>query len=363
MIQPYLRYWLATLYLSSVGIRTMTYLLEHFQHIESIFQATEQALAALSLTPVQVQSILNPDWRAVERDLAWAKTSNHHIITRDDDDYPKLLKEIHDAPLLLFVLGDKTRLQLPQLAMVGARHASPLGLQMAEQFAAQLVQSGYVVTSGLALGIDGASHRGALRGKGVTIAVAGTGLKHTYPSSHHALAHEIVNSGGAIVSEFPLDTGPHASNFPRRNRIISGLSQGVLVVEAALKSGSMITVKYALEQGREVFAIPGSIHHPLSRGCHHLIRQGAKLVETAKDIVEELGGFAAVTAPNPVKTSPIPLEWQQILDLVGYELTPLDMIMYRSGLTLAQISSILLRLEMHGYIHAVASGYIRKQGE
>ena len=251
-----------------------------------------------------------------------------------------------------------------QLAIVGSRRATASGLQTAEEFAYHLAMSGLVITSGLALGIDGASHRGALNANGHTIGVAGTGLNQLYPPANRKLAVEIMERQGAVISEFPLNTFPKAANFPRRNRIISGLSVGVLVVEAALKSGSLITVKHALEQGREVFAIPGSIHNPLARGCHHLIRQGAKLVETASDIQEELHGFASLAARPEQPGSgagalKMSLENSKIFEHIGYETTPIDMIILRSGLTAAEVSSILLKLELQGFVQSVTGGYIR----
>jgi len=216
-----------------------------------------------------------------------------HILTLHDPAYPALLKEIADPPPLLFVRGDPAVLSRPQLGIVGSRNPTPGGRSLAEDFARSLSRCGLVVTSGMALGIDAAGHRGALRGGGTTLAVAGTGPDRIYPARHRDLARAIVEQG-AIISEFAPGTPALPSNFPRRNRIISGLSLGVLVVEAACRSGSLITARLAAEQGREVFALPGSIHNPLARGCHHLIRQGAKLVEDIEDIVEELGPLAAV---------------------------------------------------------------------
>ncbi len=362
--------WLASLHIPDVGQRTMQRLITQCGSIENLFQSDQKTLATLGLNNQQIQAILKPNWHEVERAIRWAEVDNHFIIDKQDKRYPALLKEIPDAPELLFIAGNPDTLSLPQIAIVGARNASPIGLQNAEHFAYYLAQSGFIVTSGLALGIDGASHRGALKAQGVTIAVTGAGLNHLYPKSHYQLAQDIVSKNGALLSEFPLEMPPIASNFPRRNRIISALSLGVLVVEAAVKSGSMITVKFALEQGREVFAIPGSIHHPLARGCHHLIRQGAKLVEEAQHIVEELSSLMRGMQLLPATPDPtinkqkfekitISPEQNAILSLIGYEMTPLDMILCRSGLTASQVSSILLRLELDGYIESIAGGYIR----
>lgn len=367
MHSNHLHYWLAAIYLPEIGPRKILRWLEQFNNIEQLFLAKHAELQAVGLNPKQIAAIKNPDWKSVERDLTWAKKANQHILSLTHPDYPKLLKEIAAPPLVLFVHGHVEALKRMQLAIVGARNASVAGLKNAEQFAYHLAQVGLAITSGLAVGIDGASHRGALRAQGVTIGVAATGLQHIYPSSHRKLAEEIVENNGAVISEFPLTMLPIANNFPRRNRIISGLSVGVLVVEAALKSGSLITVKYALEQGREIFAIPGSIHHPLARGCHHLIRQGAKLVETAKDILEELGGFkTAMDAELSAQfchlnqpTAAICPKFRQILEQIGQEITSIDMIILQSGLTPGEVSSILLKLELNGYIQSVAGGYIR----
>ncbi len=333
-------------------------------------------------------AIQQSHWQATEQDLRWAKTPGHYIIDIHDADYPALLKEITHPPDVLYVRGDKAVLQCQQFAMVGARNATPAGLRDAEAFASHLAQAGFVITSGLALGIDGAAHRGALNAKGRTIAVMGTGQLHLYPRQHKGLADQIVANGGAIVSEFPLDMGPQPYNFPRRNRIISGMSIGVLIVEAALKSGSLTTAKHALEQNREVFAIPGSIHSPQSRGCHQLIRQGAKLVESSADILEELGGFLQLEFPGsrlssgrrvaaeqrlavggdgvpgvvPAKAGiqpEIDSKQAKLLAKIDYATTPLDVIVLRTGLTVSEVSSILLSLELENYIEAVAGGFVR----
>lgn len=300
----------------------------------------------------------SPEWQATEQDLRWAETPGHYIIRINDADYPALLKEIANPPDVLYVRGDKAVLQCQQFAMVGARNATPAGLRDAEAFAQHLAQAGFVITSGLALGIDGASHRGALNANGKTIAVMGTGLLHLYPRQHTGLADQIVANGGAIISEFPLDTTPLPYNFPRRNRIISGMSIGVLIVEATLKSGSLTTAKHALEQNREVFAIPGSIHSPQSRGCHQLIRQGAKLVESSADILEELGGFLQLT-PRQAQLPIMDSKQAKLLAKIDYATTPLDVIVLRSGLTVSEVSSILLSLVLAGCVESVTGGYVR----
>jgi DNA processing protein len=260
------------------------------------------------------------------------------------------------------VQGDRALLARPQLAVVGSRNPTPVGRQNATAFARALAQAGLGITSGLALGIDTAAHQGALDAGGTTLAVAGTGLDRVYPPRNRALAHAIA-ARGALVSEFAVGAGPRAEHFPRRNRLISGMSLGVLVVEAALQSGSLITARLAGEQGREVFALPGSIHSPLARGCHALIRQGAKLVETAQHILEELGPLAraATTAAAPDRRlvpGLAPLE-AQLLECLGYEATHIDALIERSGLTPDAVSSILLALELRGVVLAGPAGYQR----
>ncbi len=359
-MQNHLPYWLATLFMPEVGPRTVFRWLLHFSTIETLFNASTEEWQAAGISQKHQQALRDPNWRAVEQELAWADNTQHHILCSNDSHYPPLLKEISDPPLVLYVRGDASLLSHIQLAIVGSRNATPFGITNAEQFARYLAEAGFVITSGLALGVDAASHRGALAAKGKTIGVLGTGLKHMYPASHRMLAEEMINQGGALVSEFPLETLAKAQHFPRRNRIIGGLSQGVLVVEAALKSGSLITARHALEQGREVFAIPGSIHHPLARGCHHLIKQGAKLVEKAADVLEEL----QVSLPNlnknkRVQAEATPAVLHPLLEQIDYAVTSLDRIILQSGLTAGEVSSILLRLELLGHIHTVSGGYVR----
>lgn len=299
---------------------------------------------------------------AAEHETAWLAEPNHHLITLSDPRYPRLLREIPDPPAALYVIGDPDLLSATQLGIVGSRNPTPGGSETAHAFASYLTQSGLTITSGLAMGVDAAAHRGALGAGGKTIAVAGTGLDRVYPARHRELAHEIA-AQGALISEFALGTPALAHNFPRRNRIISGLSLGVLVVEAALQSGSLITARLAAEQGREVFAIPGSIHNPLARGCHALIRQGAKLVETAADILEELGPMAQITAPARQTdgagniTSGLGVEAMTLLDCLGFDPTPVDSLIERSGLTPEAVSSMLLVLELQGHVVAAPGGH------
>ena len=254
-------------------------------------------------------------FETAKRAARWQEQPDCRVLLRDDPDYPSLLSETAGAPPLLFVQGDVQLLQRPQLAIIGSRHSSPAGEQLAWQFAKTMATSGCCITSGLALGIDSAAHQGALAGQGQTIAVVGTGLLRTYPRRNQRLHEQIVEQGGAIVSELPLDAGPHASHFPRRNRIISGLSLGVLVVEAGVASGSLITARYAAEQGRDVFAIPGSVHYPGSKGCHQLIREGAILVECVQDILEQWQHWQALPATD-IDTEKTDYKAHPVVDLL-----------------------------------------------
>jgi len=310
-----------------------------------------------------VDAIKNPDWTTIAHDLEWLAQPNNSAITINEALYPIQLKEIADPPPILFVRGNPELLSRPQIAIVGSRNPSSSGVDCAFSFAQDLSRHGFVITSGLALGIDAASHQGALNAHGHTIAVAGTGLDRVYPARHKDLATEIVNTG-AMISEFPPGTTAKANHFPRRNRIISGLCQGLLVVEAAKQSGSLITARMALEQNREVFAIPGSIHNPLARGCNALIREGAKLVETTQDILEELCQYYQQDESTPQLTmqSTLDLEQQTLLNLIMFSPTSIDNLVEKTGQSVEIISSMLLILELQGYIEAAAGGcYIRRQ--
>lgn len=309
-----------------------------------------------------------PDWAWVEQDLRWlAERPNRHVLTFLDDAYPEHLKNIDHFPAVLFVEGPLDLLSSPQVAVVGSRNPSPYGLQLAREFSKQLTHAGFTVTSGLAIGVDGMAHRGALLGTGRTIAVLGSGLDKVYPKSHGRLAQEILEAGGALVSEFCLGTPPLAGHFPRRNRIISGLSRGSVIVEATLGSGSLKTAEYAMQQGREVFAVPGSIHNPLSRGCHALIQQGAKLVQNMDDILSELNCFE-IPAERPQTGLPQGsksvnnLAISPILQYIGYECTSMDAIVEWSGLEIGLVCAGLLELELQGYIAEVPGGYMRLKG-
>jgi len=357
-----LKFWLALARMPGVGSQTVRQLLEHFQ-IEQIFNASNASLQALGLSEKKIATLLNPPWELVEEDLAWLSQEGNHVVTFEDTGYPPQLAEIADPPAVLFVKGNPSLLATPQIAMVGSRNPSSVGVKIALEFADALAQAGFVVTSGMALGIDAASHQGALNAGGCTVAVVGTGLDRVYPACHKQLATDIVERG-AMISEFPLGTRAKQGHFPRRNRIISGLCQGLLVVEAAQQSGSLITARMALEQNREVFAIPGSIHNPLARGCNALIRQGAKLVETVEDIFEELGQYNQSYSGKAAQISQtvLDLEQQNLLNLIPYSPIAVDTLIQESGYSVEVVSSMLLVLELQGHISAAAGGgYYRIQ--
>jgi DNA processing protein len=302
-----------------------------------------------------------PDWRAVEADLAWLETPGRHLVTLATPSYPALLRQIPDPPPVLFVDGDPGVLGEPQVAMVGSRRATPCGVETAHALSAALAGCGLTVTSGLALGVDAASHRGAMAGGGRTLAVAANGLDSVYPRSHRRLAREVAGNG-ALVSEFSPGTPPLPGHFPRRNRLISGLGLGVVVVEAARRSGSLITARLAGEQGREVFAVPGPIQSPLARGCHHLIRQGAKLVEQVSDILEELPEGPWKLPENRPREAPhrLPKDLDEaqkkVLRSLAHRAASVDSVVERSGLTADTVCSILLALELRGLVVPVPGG-------
>ncbi len=360
--QTIILYWLILLRIPGIGAATLRQALTFFGTIDKIFNASFQELRLAGFSSKQITLLRKPNQSLAEADFIWAEKNNCHLISLEDARYPLLLKELPDAPILLFVQGEVSLLKSPQIALVGTRHPTANGRQMAAEFAFFLAEKGLTITSGLALGIDAESHIGALAA-GKTIAVCGTGLDLVYPSAHHKLAEEI-KLKGALVSEFPPGEKPKAKNFPQRNRIISGLSLGTLVIEAAIRSGSLITARFAVEQGREVFAIPGSIQNPLAHGCHALIRQGAKLVETTEDILEELSILHEAFLPNNgilYKLPPADLgaDAQKILACIGSVATTLDAIIINSGLTPSKVSSMLLSLELLGLITAVTGGFIR----
>ncbi len=364
--------WLMLSHAPSVGPITFRKALDHFGSPQAVLESTPSLLRRSGLFKGPALDFLTQadakKEQSIEKDLRWLEQEDAHILTLEDEEYPLLLREIADPPPLLFVRGHTDVLLLPQLAMVGSRNPDTMGREMARDFARRLAQSGLTITSGMALGIDTESHRGALQG-GKTIAVTGTGLDRVYPARNRDLAHEIAREG-AIVSEFAIGTEPRPENFPRRNRIISGLSLGTLVVQAARKSGSLITARMSMEQGREVFAIPGSIHNPLARGGHLLIRQGAKLVETTEDIVEELGGMLHLlrermteqlaTEGGVVDGGVFGPETEQVLDAIGFESVLVDQVVEICGLTTETVSSIIMRLEIQGVVASAPGGRVMR---
>lgn len=361
---PELRAWLTLVRARGIGPATASMLLETYGSAEQSLGAGKSAWRSLGLNAAQIEALQKPDEEGIAEDLAWLEAGGQRgFIPLTDSRYPARLRAVAHAPIGLFYLGDAALLTLPQLAIVGARNATPQGLENAHAFAKELCRHGLVVTSGLALGIDAAAHRGALEAKGQTIAVCATGLDRVYPARHRALAHQIAQQG-VLVSEFPVGVQALAENFPRRNRIISGLSLGTLVVEAARESGSLITARYAMEQGREVFAIPGSIHNPMARGCHQLIRQGVKLTEVASDILEELApqiGAAlkeCSSSPDAVAT---PDDTQAaLLGQLGDRALSLDQLVDTTGLGVGDLSARLLQLELSGHVARTATGQYMK---
>lgn len=354
--------WLRLTLAPGLGPSKIRELLSRYGLPEQVLAASRRELAAAlpaSTFEALESSALDA---AVERALAWSEGAGCAIVTLGDAAYPNRLLEIPDPPPLLYVRGDIAYLNQPSLAIVGSRNATAQGTRNAERFARAFSDAGLTIISGLALGIDAAAHRGALEGRGSTAAVLGTGVDVVYPARHAELA-EAIASHGALVSEFPLAAQPAAGHFPRRNRLISGLSLGCLVVEAALESGSLITARAALEQGREVFAIPGSIHSPLSKGCHALIKAGAKLVESADDVLSELSAFLpGDTAPRSAAPSQNPdtIGDAPLLRLMGDDPVDVEALRARTGWPAERIAAELLQLELAGRVATLAGGLFQR---
>lgn len=346
--------WLRLTLSAGVGGQTQRKLLAAFGLPEAIFAAGRSALRGVVGERTAGLLLDTDNQAAVSAALEWSAAPGQYIVTLADPEYPQSLLEIPDPPALIYVRGRIDLLNRPALAIVGSRHATPQGIQNAERFAAALADAGLAIASGLALGIDAAAHRGALAAAGDTVAFIGTGIDRIYPARNRELALEI-GARGTIISEFPLATPVSAANFPRRNRLISGFSRGVLVIEAAVESGSLITARLGAEQGREVFAIPGSIHSPQSRGCHQLIKQGAKLVETAQDVLEELR-WGRPGAPPPDIAASVPDTGNGLLAAMGFDPCGLDELAGRSGLTADALSVMLLHLELDGRVASLPGG-------
>lgn len=349
--------WVALNLIPGLGTETFRALLQAFGEPEQIFAAPRAALKTVVKPEIAAAIAAGVDEAAVRPTLEWLAAPENHLVTLADPDYPPLLLEIPDPPPLFYLKGRRDLLGRPALAVVGSRNATPQGMRDAESFSRALSEGGFCIVSGLALGIDAAAHAGGLAGQGSTLAVVGTGLDIVYPARNRALAHRIAE-GGAILSEFPLGTAARAGHFPRRNRLISGLCRGCLVVEAAARSGSLITARLAAEQGREVFAIPGSIHSPLAKGCHRLIKQGAKLVESAQDILEELG---APLPPAPqVDPAPVAPEFSALLAHLGDAPAGVDALAQRSGLTAETVCAMLLSMELDGWVASLPGGLYQR---
>lgn len=402
-------YWLALYTVPRCGLSTVSMLLEKFANPKQILLSSYEELLDAGITPALASNLQKPDWKSVEFSLRWVEQPQRHILHWGDLHYPAFLREISCPPLILFMIGELPLLQQRTLAIVGARNPTHAGLEIAFQLANELSDQGFVIISGLARGIDGAAHQGALKSKGSTMAVLGSGFEHIYPACHQTLAMDIVEKGGTLISEFFPYSSPKPEYFPRRNRIISGLSLGVIVIEASLRSGSLITARYALEQGREVFAVPGSIRNPLSQGCHALLKDGATLVESCMDITQALSfsseqihtwtneavstksyNTEAVMAKNDsnavlfanqnadlalLSNHEVPqiqpaqqkkdlsrLDSQDIklVECLGFETTSIDILMARTGLTIDKLLARLSTLQLQGYIDVVPGGYVRK---
>ena len=347
--------WLALSRCPKFNFKQYQQLTEYLDDVFEIFTFPYTELIHFGFKAEQATYICSIKWDELEREICWAQQQEIQIVSIDSDLYPELLAEIANPPMVLYAKGDVSCLNTPQFAFVGSRSPSPYGETVAGRLAKEMAETNAIVTSGMAVGIDGISHNACLNAGGKTVAVLGSGLKHIYPKRHLQLAQRIAEQG-LILSEFALDVPPIHYNFPRRNRIISGLSNATIVIEAAEKSGSLVTAKYALEQGRDVFAVPGNIHNPLAKGPHTLLKQGAKLVETLDDIIEEFV-LVSASAKNDQKKN---LAESKLLASVDYDTTPVDVIVRRSHLPVEQVLTELLNLEVQGLVAAVPGGYVRR---
>jgi DNA processing protein len=378
------RNWLTIVNAPSIGGASLIRAIESLGGVSDVVSASHRDLVVHGFPEASAQAITQPDLAAIDTGLQWLSHPDHHLLCWDSDDYPPLLRRIDGPPAALFVDGDPTCLWQPQIAVIGSRNPTAGGLDHARDFASTLARQGITITSGLASGIDTAAHAAAMDAGAMTIAVNGTGLDIVYPSGSRNVA-ECIRNQGAMISELPLGSPPKRQHFPSRNRIISGLSLAVLVIEAGLNSGTLITARKAAEQGRDVFALPGSLHNPMAKGCHRLIREGARLVETTADIMQELGPLAAelqmdirerlaqLDATQQVPAKPthrgkthrsIPLlddaDYSALWDLLGYDPKPIDNIIEQSGLSAREVSSMLLMMELKGMIRKNGDGrYLR----
>lgn len=341
---------------------TLGALHDEFGSAADVVRQPVSALRRCGVTDSAAEAVAHPDESALAHALEWCTKSGNHLVAASDDDYPALLRQTRDYPAALYVKGNLDALHLPALAIVGSRNPTRGGLQNAAEFARHLGACGFCIVSGLAQGIDTAAHRGALKGAAQTVAILGHGIDRVYPAANRGLAHDVA-AHGALVSEYPLGTPPRAEHFPQRNRLISGLSLGTLVIEAAYRSGSLITARLASEQGREVFALPGSIHNPLARGCHRLIREGAKLVESAADIIDELAPLVGhlmlhndAPPTREIVAKQHDADYQQLLEALAHDPVSADELAGKCALTIDQVSSMLLILELEGEVEVLQGG-------
>ena len=373
--------WLIALRAPQLGGANLIGLVKKFGGVDCVLAASRAELRHAGLQDESIEALKNHDSKLLDEDLRWLSDPDHHLLPWGSDLYPPLLRDLSSPPAALYAEGDPDVLWQPQLAVIGSRNPTAGGVDNARDFAAELSRQGMTVTSGLASGIDSVSHAAALDAGGLTVAVLGTGLDRIYPASSAELAVRI-RSKGVLVSEFPPGTAPKRSHFPSRNRIISGLSLGVLVIEAGLRSGTLITARLAAGQGREVFALPGSIHNPMAKGCHRLIRDGAKLVENVSEIMQEVSAMAGQLAAvlneeienSDTAAGQAPLEfpveepqldqdpeYKALLDCIGFDPKPVESIIEQSGLTAQAVSAMLLMLELRGKVEAHPGGaYSRK---
>ncbi len=350
--------WLRLCLVPGVPGAAQRALLASFGSPASAVGASKAAIAEVAGRAAADALARGPEESLLSRTLEWLDAAGRHLVALGDEDYPRSLLQIPDPPTVLYAVGNLRLLNQPAIAIVGSRNATQQGMADARNFARALSDAGYAIASGLALGIDTAAHRGGLEGQASTIAVVGTGPDRVYPAANRELAHEIA-ARGALLSELPLGTAPAASNFPRRNRLISGLSRGVLVVEAALKSGSLTTARLALEQGRDVFAVPGSIHSPLSKGCHWLIKEGAKLVDCVDDIAGEIAAQESA-GPLPGDAAGIKECDDPLLAALGHSPATLDVLSRRTGAPASLLASELTKLELAGRVERLPGGLFRQ---
>jgi len=352
-----LPFYLALNRIHKIGPRLFFKLRNQWPDLNELFQLSYNKLVHSGLNPGIARAISSFDFKKIEEDYKWLEHESHHILTWDSEQYPSLLREIYDPPFLLYAKGQLSCLNHPSISIVGTRNPSISGSENAYFFSKILAGRNINIVSGLALGIDAQAHKGCLAAKGSTIAVLATGMDCIYPKRHSTLARQIIEKG-LILSEFPLKIPPIARHFPRRNRIISGLTSSTLVIEAACKSGSLITARYAMEQNRDVLAIPGSIHNPQSQGCHYLIQQGARLVTTVNDVLDEMN-LEGTNIEKKINDSTLASGYEKLVKCIGFETTSVDQIIMRSGMDVSEVSCALTDLEVQGIIKAVPGGYTR----